>query len=121
MDDLSHQQQDIGMGDKTFVTYLLGFFLCILLTLIPFATVKYAGYNYNKTLIHIYVAAIAQAVIQIVLFLRLNWKTEQAQMNVMGFAYALLLTIVIIGASMWIMWNLNYHMMPMPSMPMHGH
>lgn len=76
MTEPAHENNDYGMGEKTFNLYLIGFFLCILLTLIPFATVKYAGYSYDKTLWHIYVAAIAQAVIQIAFFLRLNWKIQ---------------------------------------------
>lgn len=102
---------DIGIGEKNFHFYILGFFLCILLSLIPWATVKFAHYSYHKTLAHIYIAAIVQAIIQIIFFLRLTFNTKQAQLNVMGFMYALLLATVVIGGSMWIMWNLNYRMM----------
>lgn len=111
MEEISQVEREYGMDDKTFVTYLIGYFLCILLTLIPFATVKYAGYSFSKTLAHIYIAAIAQFIIQITFFLRLNWKTKQAQTNSIAFAYALLLATIIIGGSLWIMWNLNYRMM----------
>jgi len=108
---MEDSSQDYGMGDKTFITYSLGFFLCIILTLIPYAAVKWGNFSYGKTLAHIYIPAVVQAIIQIVFFLHLNFRTKQAKMNVMGFVYILTIGTVVVCGSLWIMWNLNHNMM----------
>ena len=101
---------DSGMGEKKFSIYLLGIFLCTILTIIPYLTVKYAGYSYIKTVSHIYITAIAQFFVQLICFIRLNYNTEQAKINVMSFVFSMVVTVVVIAGSLWIMWNLNYNM-----------
>lgn len=101
---------DYGMGEKNLTIYMLGLFLCLILTVVPFATVQYAGYSYTKTVVHVYLAMFVQFLVQVICFLRLNWSTEQSKMNVLSFLFSIVVTAVIVTGSLWIMWNLNYYM-----------
>jgi len=109
----AHHQQtpDYGTGEKKLSVYLFGTVLCILLTLIPFYLVMKPVLTRSSTLILLYGFAIAQFFTQVLCFLRLNTKTPQAKMNSMSFLFTLVILFVVIGGSLWIMWNLNYRMM----------
>ena len=113
---MSHNNQNpktpnYGMGKKTFNTYFLGFVLCIILTLIPFYSIMHSVAN-KATLIFILLSsAVIQFFVQVICFLRMNGNTEQGQLNIMSFIFTGVVTVVVIGGSLWIMSNLNYFMM----------
>ena len=90
---------------------VFGLFLCIILTLVPFGTVMYATWAHSTKIWILLLSALAQFFVQVICFLRLNTQTEQGQMNVMSFIFAIFVLLVIIGGSVWIMWHLNYNMM----------
>jgi len=102
---------DFGMREKKFGIYTTGIFLCVILTLVPFAAVIYDRFSHAQTLAIIFVSAMAQLFVQVLCFLRLNYTTEQAKMNVMSLIFAMVVLTVIVGGSLWIMWTLNYRMM----------
>lgn len=108
---LQHAEPNYGVGDKSLIIYIIGFVLCILLTLIPFATVMYASWSLGIKMGILLVSAIAQFFVQVICFLRLNVQTLQGKMNVMSFIFAIIVLFVVVGGSVWIMWNLNYNMM----------
>ncbi len=105
------QEPDFGAGKKTFNTYILGVVLCVILTLIPFAVVMKGSLSHAMTYAVLITSAVAQFLVQVVCFLRLNLITTQSRINIMSFIFAIVVLIVIIGGSVWIMWNLNYNMM----------
>ena len=113
MNDLDHSvaEPDFGAGKKTLFVYLLGVFACIVLTLIPFATVMYNWADKTTTYYILAFSAIAQFLVQVVCFLRLNLKTMQSQINVMAFIFSIFVLFTIVCGSVWIMWHLNYNMM----------
>ena len=102
---------DYGTGKKQFNVYLTGILLCVLFTLVPFYLVMNPVLSRGLTFLTIYVCAIVQLFIQVICFLRLNTKTEQSKTNVMAFIFTLVILGVVIGGSLWIMWNLDYNMM----------
>lgn len=104
-------QPDYGTGEKKFSVYVFGIFLCIILTLIPFASVIYFHLSRGATIAVIFFSAILQFIVQVLCFLRLNAKTPQAKMNVMAFLFTILILLVIVVGSLWIMWSLHYYMM----------
>ena len=110
MSDL-HATPDYGTGQKTLKIYSVGIILCVILTLIPFGAVMYPDLSDAKTMAVIFASAALQFLTQVICFLRLNYTTEQARMNVMSFLFAILILFVVIVGSLWIMWNLNYRMM----------
>jgi len=103
-------QPDFGTGEKKLSIYIVGMILCIALTLMPFAVVMYSIGDYIEKLTVIFSAAIVQFLVQVICFLRLNYSTEQARMNVMSFIFAIVVLFVIVAGSLWIMWSLNYRM-----------
>jgi cytochrome o ubiquinol oxidase operon protein cyoD len=103
-------QSDYGLKQKTLGIYTFGTLLCIILTIIPFAMVKYEIGTMFYRLSGIFTAAILQLIVQVVCFLRLNYSTEQARMNVMSFIFTIVTLAVIVGGSLWIMWSLDYRM-----------
>jgi len=102
---------DYGTGEKTLGIYVLGFALCIILTLIPFGAVMHPELTAIPTLTIIYVSAILQFLVQVICFLRLNYSSKQARMNTLSFILSIFILFVIVAGSLWIMWNLNYRMM----------
>jgi cytochrome o ubiquinol oxidase subunit IV len=106
-----HAEPDYGMRKKTFSVYFSGVLLCIVLTLIPFAAVSHHAFSKPVTFLIIFLSAIIQFFVQVICFLRLNKKTEQGTINVWSFAFTGLVLLIIVGGSLWIMWNLNYNMM----------
>jgi len=104
-------QPDYGTGKKKLSIYVIGFSLCIILTLIAFGSVMENLFSRSQTFIIIYAAACIQFIVQVLCFLRLNTQTEQSKINVMSIIFAGVILIVIIIGSLWIMRNCNYNMM----------
>lgn len=53
-----------------------------------------------------------QALIQLVFFLHLGIESKP-RWSLMMFLFMALVMVVLVGGSLWIMYNLNYHVMPM--------
>lgn len=113
MNNLDHNmsEPDFGAGKKTLPVYVVGLLACIVLTLVPFATVMYGLAGKTATYYILALSAIAQFLVQVVCFLRLNLKTMQSQINVMAFIFSIFVLFTIVCGSVWIMWHLNYNMM----------
>jgi cytochrome o ubiquinol oxidase operon protein cyoD len=101
---------DFGTGQKKLSTYLIGLFICSVLTLIAFWVVMSHRYTHLETFIIIYAAACIQFLVQLIFFLRLNTQTEQGRTNIMSLIFTGVVLVTIIVGSLWIMWNLNYYM-----------
>jgi len=95
---------------KTFKAYMTGLVLCILLTLAAFGLVE--GKLLSDTLLYaaLSVLAIAQLFVQSICFLRLN-ASPVGLWNLMPFIFSIFIVSVLVGGSLWIMYNLNYNMM----------
>lgn len=104
-------EQTYGTGKKKLRIYITGMVLCVILTLISFMTVMYTMLSKTVMLAIIFVSAFVQFIVQIIFFLRLNTKNEQSRMNLMSFVFTMVILVVLIGASLWILWTLRYRMM----------
>ncbi|MFW0094920.1 MAG: cytochrome o ubiquinol oxidase subunit IV [Coxiella endosymbiont of Haemaphysalis qinghaiensis] len=104
-------EQTYGTGKKKLGIYVTGMILCIILTLISFMTVMYTMLSKTVMLAVIFVSAFIQFIVQVIFFLRLNIKNEQSRMNLMSLVFTMVILIVLIGASLWILWTLRYRMM----------
>jgi len=111
MSHAHHVEPDYGTGKKSLGVYTLGIFLCVVLTLIPFSVIMYDMFSRAANFAIIYTAAILQLIVQVVCFLRLNFETEQSKVNLLSFIFTIVILFVIVGGSLWIMWNLDYRMM----------
>ena len=106
-----HAEPDFGTGKKTLKIYIAGLVACVILTLVPFATVMYHLAGKTATYYILGIAAIVQFLVQVLCFLRLNMRTQQSRMNVYAFFFSVVVLLTIVGGSLWIMWHLNYNMM----------
>lgn len=93
--------------------YLTGFVLAAILTVIPFWLVM-GNVIANKQVLILAILALAvvQIFVHIVFFLHLDTRSE-AGWNMMTFIFTAVLVIIVLGASIWVMYNENVNMMPM--------
>lgn len=91
--------------------YTMGFILSILLTITPFLVVKYGASGGRVLLLTLVGFALLQLAVQLVFFLHLD-RGRDRRWNIIAFAFAALVVFIVVVGSLWIMRNLNYHMMP---------
>lgn len=110
MSDHLKSQPNYGTSPKNLMTYVVGFLLCIILTLIPFSAVASHGLSHPAIYVILLVSAVLQLLVQVICFLRLN-TTKEGLENTLSFLFVIIVVFILIGGSMWIMWHLNYNMM----------
>jgi cytochrome o ubiquinol oxidase subunit IV len=99
-----------GSSKKTLKAYVIGFILCVILTVIPFFIVANHSFSAKALYLALAVFAVLQLFVQVTFFLRLNASAE-GRWNLMPFLFSIFVVIVLVGGSFWIMYNLNYNMM----------
>lgn len=100
---------------KQIVEYLVGFSLCILLTGAAFTIgMLYEGVGLDGATVAVVILtglALLQFVVQSVYFLHLDYEIGPRWRLASFFSMISVLLIIVVG-SLWIMYNLNYNMMP---------
>lgn len=100
--------------NKDYKPQVYGFLLSIIFTLVTyFIAVKHYATG-TALLIAVFGLSLAQAAVQLVFFFHIGLESKP-RWNLIIFLFLVLVMIVIIGGSMWIMYNLNYNM-AMPGM-----
>ena len=95
----------------SYKSYFLGFALSIILTLIAyFITVK-GGMPAFKTHITLGALASLQLIVQLIFFLHLA-SEEKPRWNLQSFVFTFITVVILIAGSLWVMYNLDYNMMP---------
>lgn len=93
--------------------YLTGFVLAAILTVIPFWLVMgHVIANKPLLILAILALAVVQIFVHIVFFLHLDTRSESGW-NMMTFIFTAVLVIIVLGASIWVMYAENANMMPM--------
>lgn len=110
MSDCSAQTMKYGAKAKTLKSYLIGLFLSLIFTLSAFAIVGYHLVDVETSYMVITALAVAQLFAQVIFFLRLNTSPE-GQWNTLPFIFTFIIVGVLVGGSLWIMYNLNINMM----------
>ena len=108
MNHASADKTEVGGG--TLSSYATGFILSVILTAIPFALVMKGGLSPQATLVAIFSAAVVQILVHLYYFLHLD-TSSKARWNVLSLLFALLIMLLIVGGTIWIMYNLSYRMM----------
>ena len=112
----AHGHDDHGHDDgphSTFSGYMIGFFLSIILTAIPFALVMGDVLeSRNTTVIVISAFAVVQILVHMVFFLHMNHKSEGGW-NMLALIFTAVLVVIVLSGSLWVMHHLNTNMMPM--------
>ena len=91
-------------------TYITGFILALILTAIPFALVLSGLLSPTVTLSMIVIAAIVQVLVHLTFFLHLNFASTPRE-NLLALAFAAILIFIMVGGSIWIMFDLHMRMM----------
>lgn len=99
-----------GAGHGSSRSYLTGFVLCAILTLVPFALVMHPTFSRPATLLILVGFAAAQIVIQLVFFLHMN-RSSEGGWNLISFVFALVILFIVVGLSIWIIWSMHFYMM----------
>ena len=107
---MTNQAEIHGAGHGTLASYIVGFILSILLTIIPYAIVVHHLLVGDMIVIAIVVLGVIQLLVQLIFFLHLSSHPSQ-RWNVITFAFITLILVILVSGSLWIMWNLNYNMM----------
>ena len=113
-DDALHVHQGSLRG------YLTGFVLAAILTIIPFWLVM--GHVFSShwlTITIVLLLAVVQIFVHVIYFLHLDTHSEGGW-NMLAFIFTIVLVVIVLGASIWVMYNENALMMPMSSQYQHS-
>ncbi len=106
-----HHGHDDG-PHSTFSGYMIGFFLSIILTAIPFAVVMGDVFdNRNTTVAVIAFFAVVQIIVHMVYFLHMNGKIEGGW-TLMSTIFTIVFVAVTLAGTLWVMFHMNANMMP---------
>ncbi|MES2027887.1 MAG: cytochrome o ubiquinol oxidase subunit IV [Pseudomonadota bacterium] len=112
-DDHGH---DDGRDHGSMKSYLIGFFLSVVLTAIPFWLVMTNAIESKNWTIAIVVAfAVVQIVVHMVYFLHMN-TTSDAGWTMMALIFTIIVVVIALSGSLWVMYHLNVNMMPVHDM-----
>ncbi|HEK1084536.1 TPA: cytochrome o ubiquinol oxidase subunit IV [Proteus mirabilis] len=99
-----------GASHSSMKSYLIGFILSVILTVIPFWMVMEGTATTSTILWTVVGMAVVQIVVHLVCFLHMNTSSEE-RWNVIAFLFTLLIIGIVVIGSLWIMYNLNINMM----------
>jgi cytochrome o ubiquinol oxidase operon protein cyoD len=108
--DLHAHGDEHGHGSRS--SYLIGFALSAILTLIPFWLVMARPIADPVTIaVAVIVFAVAQILVHTVCFLHVNTSGEGGW-TLLAYLFTAVLLVITIAGSLWIMYHLNTNMMP---------
>lgn len=108
---MSHSPTDhAGASHGSAKSYLIGFILSVILTVIPFGMVMAGSASHNLLIAAVIGCAVVQIVVHLVYFLHLNTSSEQ-RWNVVALVFAILIIAIVVVGSIWIMMNAHHNMM----------
>ena len=110
MSDHVTQEMKYGAKVRTLKAYVIGLLLSLTFTFIAFTIVGEHKMSNEMLYITITILAILQLFAQVIFFLRLNTSAE-GRWNTMPFIFTLIVVGILVGGSLWIMYNLNVNMM----------
>ncbi|MCP3023475.1 cytochrome o ubiquinol oxidase subunit IV [Cupriavidus basilensis] len=105
-----HGTTSAGASHGSVKSYVIGFVLAVILTVIPFKLVMGGTLEASTTLAVILGLAVVQIVVHLIYFLHLDSSSEQ-RWNVMALAFTALILLIVVAGSLWIMHNMNANMM----------
>jgi cytochrome o ubiquinol oxidase subunit IV len=95
---------------KAIRSYIIGFVLSLLLTIIPYLIVTKHMLGEKSLLWAVTVFGVAQLLVQVLFFLHLPAKVKP-YWDLIVFFFTLLIVAFLVVGTLWIMFHLNYNMM----------
>lgn len=108
---MAQHQTSAGAAHGSYLSYSIGFVLSIVLTLGAYYAVVEKVFSGREIAAAIIGLAVAQLFVQLFFFLHLG-RESKPRWNLMMFLFAALVVVIVVFGSIWIMDNLDYHMMP---------
>jgi cytochrome o ubiquinol oxidase operon protein cyoD len=110
-----HGHSDHG-AHGSLKSYMIGFWLSVLLTAIPFYLVM-SGAVANKETTGVLLVAMAavQIIVHMVYFLHMNGKSENGW-TMMSLIFTVIVVGIVLSGSLWVMYHLNVNMRMSPDM-----
>lgn len=109
---MSHSSQHAGADHGTTKSYITGFILSVILTVIPFWIVMEHVLSPAATIGAIVVLAFIQVIVQLGYFLHMNTRSEGGW-NFISLVFSAVIIAILVVGSLWIMHHLNINMMGM--------
>ena len=95
----------------TFGSYMIGFVLSVILTVIPFWLVMNGTLDNTTTTVVILALAVVQIIVHMVYFLHMNGRVEGGW-SMLAMIFTIIVVVIMFSGSLWVMYHLNYNMMP---------
>jgi cytochrome o ubiquinol oxidase operon protein cyoD len=110
---MSHAHEPAAHGGHhgTLKSYLVGFGLSLLLTLLSFGCVMAGVVPQHLIVPGLMVFCVAQVLVQLGFFLHMGIAPEQRENLMVGVCALVFIAIVVVG-SLWVLHNMNAYMMP---------
>lgn len=99
-------------------SYTVGFALSLIFTVIPFVMVMQKVVSGTALVALLLGFAVVQFLIQAVFFLHLGSETKP-RWKLITLLFAVVVVAIVVIGSLWIMYNLNYYMMPEHAVDQH--
>lgn len=115
MKDRNHSSH----AEASLPSYCAGFFLSILLTIIPYLLVVHRPASGQTLFFAVIAAALLQLVVQLRCFLHLDFSPK-SRANLLYLVFTGIMVFIIVFGSLWIMHDLNYFMMDPIMNPTHA-
>jgi cytochrome o ubiquinol oxidase operon protein cyoD len=100
----------INTRDPVLRVYLTGFVLALALTIIPFGVVVFKVLPEMPALVVVAALAVVQMGVHLHYFLHLNLSAAERS-NLLSLVFAAIIILIMVGGTVWIMFNLHYRMM----------
>ncbi|AYN24617.1 cytochrome o ubiquinol oxidase subunit IV [Buchnera aphidicola] len=91
-------------------SYIVGFLLSLCLTIIPFFCTLNHLFSREINFFIILLCALSQIIIHFVFFLHLSFSKKNSW-NIISLLFVLIIVFIVVFGSIWIMYNLNHHLM----------
>lgn len=105
-----HAHDAHGANHGTVKSYLVGFVLSVILTVIPFWAVMTGAFEKSTLIPLVVVLAIVQVVVHLKYFLHLDFSPA-SRASTFAFLFSALIIVMVVGLSIWILYSANAMMM----------
>jgi cytochrome o ubiquinol oxidase operon protein cyoD len=116
--DGHHHGHDHGHDDHahgSFKSYMTGFVLAVILTVIPFGIVMGGGFDSRALTIAVVVlCAVAQVLVHMIYFLHMTSSAEEGW-TMLSTVFTVVIVVIMLAGSLWVMFHMNTNMMPQMS------
>ena len=111
-DHHDHHGHDDHADHGSFKSYMIGFVLAVILTVIPFWLVMGKTFSSSATagMVLLGLAAV-QVVVHMIYFLHMNSKAEGGW-SLLATLFTLMVVVIMMAGSLWVMYHMNHNMMP---------